>query len=251
MALTTQQSQMLSVRAWLRWMTREKLLVEDPSADLHLPTTPYKLPRVLSADEIEKILHAAPLHLSTGIRDRALLETLYSTGIRRTELIRLELADVDWNRELIAIRQGKGRKDRVIPIGERALAWIDKYLWEARSRFATADSQPVVFLTSTGQLFTPNHLSGLVHRYVSRALPGCGGACHVFRHSMATLMLEGGADIRFIQQMLGHAKLSTTQIYTHVSIRMLKQVHTSTHPAAKLRAYVRQELLTGKSVAVA
>ena len=131
---------------------------------------------------------------------------------------------------------GKGRRDRVVPVGERALAWFDKYLHEIRPELAIDPDDGTVFLTAEGEPFSPNHLSALVRDYVEGAATGKSGACHLFRHTMATLMLEGGADIRYIQQMLGHAKLDTTQIYTHVSVRMLKEIHSATHPGAKLDA---------------
>lgn len=121
-----------------------------------------------------------------------------------------------------------------MPVGERALVWLDKYLAQARSTIATKIDAGIVFLTSAGAAFTPNHLSWAVRRYVRAANIGKNGACHLFRHTMATLMLEGGADTRYIQEMLGHARLDTTQIYTHVSVRMLKHVHSCTHPAAKI-----------------
>ena len=169
-----------------------------------------------------------------GIRDRALLEFLYSTGIRRMELLHLKLYDVDQKHGLVTIREGKGRRDRVVPVGERALAWLDRYLTKLRPSLVLKPDDGVVFLTSLGAPFTPNHLSWLARRYVRAAEIGKSGACHIFRHTMATLMLEGGADIRYIQAMLGHVRLDTTQIYTHVSIRMLKQIHSATHPAARL-----------------
>jgi integrase/recombinase XerD len=124
----------------------------------------------------------------------------------------------------------------VVPVGERALAWLDKYLHEIRPELAIDPDDGTVFLTAEGEPFSPNHLSALVRDYVEAAATGKSGACHLFRHTMATLMLEGGADIRYIQQMLGHAKLDTTQIYTHVSVRMLKEIHSATHPGAKLEA---------------
>ncbi len=124
----------------------------------------------------------------------------------------------------------------MVPVGERALAWLDKYLHEVRLDLAIDPDDGTVFLTAEGEPFSPNHLSALVRDYVEAAETGKSGACHLFRHTMATLMLEGGADIRYIQQMLGHAKLDTTQIYTHVSVRMLKEIHSATHPGAKLEA---------------
>ncbi|MGH3266261.1 MAG: tyrosine-type recombinase/integrase [Trebonia sp.] len=125
-----------------------------------------------------------------------------------------------------------GRKDRMIPTGERAAAWTGRYLADVRPRLAVEPDDGVLFLTVDGTAFSPDWLTGLVADYVKRSGVGKPGACHLFRHTMATLMLEGGADIRFIQQMLGHADISTTHIYTQVSLRQLRAIHTATHPAA-------------------
>lgn len=151
--------------------------------------------------------------------------------MRRIELVRLKLLDVDLERGTLMVRQGKGRKDRMIPIGDRALAWVNKYLGEVRPLLAMEPDEGYLFLTHKGESFAPIRLTQMVRDYVDAAQLGKVGSCHLFRHTMATLMLEGGADIRFIQQMLGHASLSTTQIYTQVSIRLLKQIHSATHPA--------------------
>ena len=124
----------------------------------------------------------------------------------------------------------------MVPVGERALAWLDLYLNGLRPEIVRKPDNGIVFLTTNGVPFTPNHLSWLARQYVKSAGIGKGGACHIFRHTLATLMLEGGADIRYIQAMLGHVRLDTTQVYTHVSIRMLKQVHAATHPAARLNS---------------
>ena len=129
------------------------------------------------------------------------------------------------------VRQGKGKKDRMIPIGDRALAWIDKYVTEARPSLSVEPDDGTLFLSNLGDSFSPGRLTQMVREYIDAANLGKRGSCHLFRHTMATLMLEGGADIRFIQQMLGHAELSTTEIYTQVSIRKLKEIHTATHPA--------------------
>ena len=166
-----------------------------------------------------------------GLRDRTLPEVFYSTGMRRMELAQLKLYDLDIERGTVMVRQGKGKKDRMIPIGERALAWVGKYLADARPKLVQEPDDGTLFLTNLSAAFTPNRLTQLVRDYVDKAELGKTGACHLFRHTMATLMLENGADIRFIQEMLGHAELSTTQIYTQVSIRKLKEIHTATHPA--------------------
>ena len=166
-----------------------------------------------------------------GLRDRTMLEAFYSTGIRRMEMANLKLFDLDAERGTIMVRQGKGKKDRMVPIGERALAWAAKYLADARPKLVQEPDDGTLFLTNLGEPFSPNRLTQLVREYVERAELGKTGACHLFRHTMATLMLENGADVRYIQEMLGHAELSTTQIYTQVSIRRLKEIHTATHPA--------------------
>ena len=134
------------------------------------------------------------------------------------------------------IRQGKGRKDRMIPIGERALAWVEKYKESARPELVSGRDDGTLFLSEWGEAFAPNAMTRLVRVYVEKSGVGKKGACHLFRHTMATLMLEGGADIRFIQAMLGHAELSTTEIYTQVSIRLLKSIHTATHPGRMAEA---------------
>ena len=133
-------------------------------------------------------------------------------------------------RGTVMIRQGKGKKDRLIPIGERALAWIEKYKDSARPELVGGRDDGTLFLSNLGGPFAPDRVTQLAKGYVDRSGVGKQGACHLFRHTMATLMLEGGADIRFIQAMLGHAELSTTEIYTQVSIQKLKAIHTATHP---------------------
>lgn len=223
------------LRTWFRWMARQNYILHNPASELELPKVGYRLPTVLTAAEVERVLAEPDIHEPLGLRDRALLETLYSTGIRRMEALSLKLYDLDRDRGTLTIRQGKGRKDRVVPIGERAIAWVEKYLGEARPRLALEPDEGTLFLTAQGEPFSLAHLSQTVRTHITAARIEKAGACHLLRHTMATLMLEGGADIRFIQEMLGHSKLASTQMYTRVSIRMLKQIHTATHPAARLR----------------
>jgi integrase/recombinase XerD len=170
-----------------------------------------------------------------GVRDRALLETLYSTGIRRGELRRLALADLDPAQGHLFVRQGKGGRDRVVPIGRRALGWIARYRAEVRPPHAARTGSATLFLTQRGRMFRDNRLSELVRRYVLAAGLGKAGSCHVFRHAVATLLLENGADLRVVQEILGHAHLATTALYTHVAIGRLKVVHTASHPAERRR----------------
>ena len=227
-----QHTRLCSLRAWFKWLTQKRHVELNPASELELPKLGHRLPRhVLSLSEVETVINLPDVSEPLGIRDRAMLETLYSTGIRRMELAGLRLEDLDTERGVLTVRQGKGRKDRVIPIGARALAWTEKYRHQVRPRLLVDTSQTVLYLTRLGEPFSGSSLSVLVRNYVARAELGKTGSCHLFRHTMATLMHENGADIRFIQAMLGHVKLDTTEIYTQVSIRKLKEVHDATHPA--------------------
>ncbi|HXM11269.1 MAG TPA: site-specific tyrosine recombinase XerC [Terriglobales bacterium] len=231
----TQHSRLTPVRRWFRWLVRNNRILHNPASDLDLPRMEKRLPKtIFSADEVERVLILPDIATAVGLRDRAMLETFYSTGVRRKELVQLKLYNVDRERATLTIRQGKGKKDRMIPIGERALAWIEKYLREARPSLAVEPDDATLFLTQYGEPFHPDAMSNLARDYIAQANLGKSGSCHTFRHTMATLMLEGGADIRYIQQMLGHADLSTTEIYTHVAIRKLQQIHAATHPGALL-----------------
>jgi integrase/recombinase XerD len=225
-----------ALRTWFKWLTRSSRILYNPAADLDLPRMEKRLPRhILNAEEADRVMNTADVRSPVGLRDRALLETLYSTGMRRMELIGLELFDLDPERGTVMVRQGKGKKDRMIPIGERALSWVRKYQDEVRPTWVVSQDNKTLFLTQWGEAFTPNRLSQLVREHIRAAGINKTGSCHLFRHTMATLMLENGADIRFIQAMLGHSELSTTQIYTQVSIVKLKEIHTLTHPARGVR----------------
>ena len=240
LAVASQHARLAPLKVWFKWLAYRKYVATDPAAELELPRVEYKLPSVLNKDEAERVLSRPNVGEPLGIRDRAMLEILYSSGLRRMELLNLKLYDIDQKHGLVTVRQGKGKRDRVVPIGQRALAWLDVYLKSLRPEIAKKPDDGIIFLTSNGVPFTPNHLSWLARQYVKSAAIGKNGACHIFRHTMATLMLEGGADIRYIQAMLGHVRLDTTQIYTHVSIRKLKQIHETTHPAARLDSHSDQ-----------
>jgi integrase/recombinase XerD len=233
LSVPSQLQRLLPVRAWFKWLCRQNHLMANPAADLDLPRGEKRLPKhILNATEVERVLAGPDVSDPLGLRDRAILEVFYSTGMRRMELLNLKLHDLDAERGTVMVRQGKGKKDRMIPMGARAFAWVARYAEEARPKLLAGPDDGTVFLTSLGGRFEPGRLTQLVRDTVRAADTGKSGACHLFRHTCATLMLENGADIRFIQQQLGHAELSTTQIYTQVSIRMLKEVHTRTHPAA-------------------
>jgi integrase/recombinase XerD len=153
--------------------------------------------------------------------------------MRRMEVANLKLYDIDADRGAVMIRQGKGKKDRYIPISGRAVAWIHKYVCEARPELLGSVGDGTVFLTNLGEPFHRAHLTTLVRVYLAKSKIGKMGGCHLWRHTVATLMLENGADIRVIQELLGHAKISTTELYTRVSINLLKQVYLATHPGAQ------------------
>jgi integrase/recombinase XerD len=232
MSLNTQHNRLQGLRSFFRWLTRQHLLPFNPASEIELPRLGQRLPRhVLSPAEVESILSQPDLRTAAGLRDRAILETFYSTGMRRRELALLDLEDVDLERGLVRIRYGKGDKQRLVPLGSRAASWLDKYLQEVRPRLVQDPQERAVFVSLLGPALSPDWLSRRVSRYVGAAGLGPIGSCHLFRHSMATSMLDNGAELRFIQQMLGHEQLTSTQIYTHVAVAKLKQVHAATHPA--------------------
>jgi integrase/recombinase XerD len=232
LSVTAQLGLLLPLQAWFKWMTKQNHLLYNPAADLDLPRKPKTLPKgLLSVPEVESVLNAADASTSEGIRARAILETLYSTGIRRMEVVNLKLYDVDTERGALMVRLGKGAKDRLVPLGARACAWVAKYRDEVRLALAAGAAQQTLFLDDDGEPFDPGRLGDLVKRHLEAAGIAQPGACHLFRHACATHMLENGADIRFIQAMLGHEKLTTTQIYAQVSLTKLKEIHEATHPA--------------------
>ena len=231
-----------AIRYWLRWMVKQGRLLMNPATDLDLPRKEKRLPKaILSASEMERVLAVPDVRMPLGLRDRAILETFYSTGMRRMELIGLTVYSIERERGTVLIRQGKGKKDRLIPIGERAMLWIEKYLSSARPELVKGRDDGTLFLDSFGEPFLPVPMTNLMRSYMEKSGVKKPGSCHLWRHTVATLMLENGADIRFIQAMLGHAVISTTQIYTQVSIRHLKDIHTATHPA-KLPEAVQRRL---------
>jgi len=228
-----QHNHLVSVRGWMKWLAKHNHILYNPAAEIELPPIGQHLPKqVLSPTEAETVLNQANVREVLGLRDRAIMEVFYSTGMRRMELGNLQVYDLDTDKRTVLIRQGKGKKDRVLPIGERAAAWTVHYLEHVRPELMTAVHRTTLFVTRDGLPFSTQRLSDLVRSYVRKAELSKTGGCHLFRHSMATSMLENGADIRFIQAMLGHASLETTEIYTRVSIQKLRQIHDATHPAS-------------------
>jgi integrase/recombinase XerD len=235
LAIGTQRSRLGALQQFFAWLCRENVLLANPAADLELPRKPPpSLPRTLSLAEVERILGQPDTSDPLGIRDRAILETFYGSGLRRAELVHLDLGDLDRARGVVLVRQGKGGKDRLCPLGAQALAWIENYLEKCRPLLEVNPSEQALFLSGYGERLTPGYLGNWVARVIDQADLGKTGGCHLLRHACATHLLEGGADIRFIQQLLGHAKLDTTQIYTAVTITQLREVHARCHPRARV-----------------
>jgi integrase/recombinase XerD len=228
----TQASYLIAVRRWFAWLGGEGILPKVMGEKMELPKEEQRLPtNVLNAAQVETILGLADVSTPLGLRDRAMMETFYSTAIRCGELVELEVYDLDRQRRSLVVRQGKGRKDRVLPIGRRALLWLEKYLADVRPRFVERTNSTRLFVSIHGRPFLRSNVSLLVRNYFDLAGIRQRGSCHLLRHTAATLMMENGADLRSLQELLGHARVNTTQIYTHVSIQRLKEVHERTHPA--------------------
>lgn len=231
----TVQHLLVSVNVFLAWLVREQVIATNPFSTLEMPRKEHRLPRaVLSAAEVATILAVPDLRTPRGLRDRAIVEMLYSTGLRRMELCRLDLSQVDTVQRLVRVEQGKGKKDRLIPVGEATLQWVARYLRNSRPKFKPADDEQALFLNYFGQRLSEQVLGSTVRKLVCRANLGKSGACHLFRHAFATGLLRNGCDLRHIQAMLGHASLETTQLYTHLDTAQLQLAHRRFHPGHQL-----------------
>lgn len=243
LTVATQVQRLVPVAQFFSWLRRTGRLGANPAADMTMPRPDRRLPEAtLSAVEMAAVLSAPLVSKPLGLRDRAVLEVFYSCGIRRNELIQLACRDVDYARGTVFVRCGKGSKDRYVPIGERALFWLRLYSELVRPHFVTDRFPNHLFLSSVGTPLCPDWLSRSVRHYIALAGIEKRGSCHLLRHTVATLMLEGGADIRYVAEMLGHTRLETTQRYTRVSIDRLRTVHASAHPAAGLGVAMATEL---------
>ena len=235
LAWSTQTKRLAAVRVFFSWCTKQRRILSNPASELVMPRQSHKLPAAtLTHDEAETVLSIPDTATAIGLRDRAVMEILYATAMRRGEVVGLDLPDVDLARRWLTLRDTKNRWDRVVPMGERAAAWLTRYLTEARPHLLFGDDPGAVFLATNGERLGATWLSGQVHRYIEASEVGKSGSCHLFRHSAATLMLEGGADIRYIQELLGHRDLSSTNIYTRVAPERLAAIHAATHPGARL-----------------
>ncbi len=235
LAWSTQAKSLVPVRSFFAWCTRTRRILYNPASELVMPRRDHSLPKaILNHDEVQTVFSVPDITTPLGLRDRVVLEVLYATAMRRGELVGLHLQDVDFTRNWLTLRQTKTRWDRVVPMGERAGLWLRRYLAESRPTLLCGPDPGVVFLAANGERLGPKWLSSQVRHYVRAADLGKTGSCHLFRHTAATLMVEHGADIRYVQELLGHRDLGSTQIYTRVAPERLAAIHAATHPGATL-----------------
>jgi integrase/recombinase XerD len=213
-----------TLKRFYRYCTREGRVAADPTLKLDPPKRPPRFPKTLSEADVEALLAAPDAGTPLGLRDRAMLETLYATGLRVSELVALRTFEVNLDAGVVRV-MGKGSKERLVPLGETAADWIERYL-KARKKTASQ----TLFITGRGGGMTRQAFWQLIRRYAARAMPGRKLSPHVLRHAFATHLINHGADLRVVQLLLGHADISTTQIYTHVARERLKVLHARHHP---------------------
>ena len=227
-ARTTSRS-LSSLRRFYRYLLRQGKIGSDPSLQVEMPKLPRSLPKSLSEADVEALLDAPDSAVSLGLRDRAMLETLYATGLRVSELVTLPLQGLSLDMGVVRV-MGKGSKERLVPLGEEAVNWLKQYLAEARADLLGGKVSNAVFVTQRGQAMTRQAFWYLIKRYAARAGLINSLSPHTLRHAFATHLLNHGADLRVVQMLLGHADISTTQIYTHVARERLKRLHATHHP---------------------
>lgn len=229
------QNNILSaVKQFMRFLHERDYIVSDPAKDIQYAKQPQKLPRsVLTPSEARKIIHAPDTKTVIGYRDRTILEVLYSSGIRKEEVNNLTLNDVDYHDGFLRIIEGKGKKDRIVPIGRIACRYLENYIKSVRPELIKDPYNNHLFLSLRGGRLSKNMVWELVKKYAKKAKIRKNVHPHTFRHSCATLMLKNKADLRTIQKLLGHTSLTSTQVYTHLSIADLKEVHKKCHPREK------------------
>jgi integrase/recombinase XerD len=218
-----------SLRRLYRYLLRESRIKTDPTLQIASPKLPRSLPKSLGEDEVVSLLNAPDTDQLLGLRDRAMLETLYATGLRVSELVGLKVSEVSLQ-EGVVRATGKGSKTRLVPLGEEALDWISRYLGESRLLILEGQLSDSLFVTQRGSAMTRQAFWYLIKRYARLAGIAKPMSPHVLRHAFATHLLNHGADLRVVQMLLGHADISTTQIYTHVARERLKQLHAQHHP---------------------
>lgn len=219
-----------TLKSFFRFLVMEGYLQHNPVVGFSAPKAWRTLPDFLTIEEMEKLLAQPDLNTSRGLRDRALLELMYATGVRVSEVINLKIADLHFGEGFLICR-GKGNKERIIPVGQTALSFIQEYLRQVRPHWVKDDS-PILFISSWGKGLTRQAVWKIIKKYCLQAGIKCKLSPHVLRHSFATHLLERGADLRSVQLMLGHSQITTTQIYTHVTQARLRRVYDQFHPRA-------------------
>ncbi len=234
LSISTQVQRLIAVTTFLKRMYYFKIIKSNFFEYFKLPRLPQRLPmNIPDGDELEVVLNQTSTNISLGLRDRAIIEVHNATGIRRCELTNLDIRDVDFKYQLLNIRKGKGNNDRCVPIAKRALEWIFKYMKKLRPKLSTFETGNALFINQLGKRINNRKLTDLVGKYMRRSGLRDKGSCHLFRHASATNMLRAGANIRYVQEFLGHKHISSTQRYTHIAINDLSKVYKETHPAAK------------------
>ena len=218
-----------SLKRFYQYLLRMGRMKNDPSQHLDAPRKPQRFPKTLSEADVESLLAAPDTEAPLGLRDRAMLEVLYASGLRVSELVGLKVASVSEDMGLVRV-MGKGAKERLVPLGEEALMWVQRYMRGARMELLAGRASDYVFVTRRGGPMTREAFWHLLKRQATQAIPGKALSPHTLRHAFATHLLNHGADLRVVQMLLGHSDISTTQIYTHVARERLKSLHQKHHP---------------------
>lgn len=230
-AVTTVSRHLATLKAFFRFLTQEGIIGINPTAKLETPKTAYRLPRVMQEKEVEKLLEQPRTNKPAGLRDKAMLELLYATGMRVTELVSLDMDQINLDAGFL-LCIGKGSKERIIPFGSIASKYLKEYLEFGRRELVGKKTSNALFLNHLGTRLTRQGFWKILKKYVNEAGIKTNVTPHTLRHSFATHLLEHGADLRAVQEMLGHSDISTTQIYTHITQKRLKEVYDETHPRA-------------------
>jgi integrase/recombinase XerD len=229
----TRNRYLAAIRGFHKYLLEEKIIYQDITELVELPKVKRKFPSVLTYEEIDKLFNSIDTFNPIGIRDRSMIEVLYSCGLRVSELINLKKRDIIKKEEIVRIF-GKGNKERLVPIGKYALNWLDKYFTDARGLLSKDINEDIVFLNSKGKKLTRMGVWWLLDNYAKQINLSVNIYPHIFRHTFATHLLEGGADLRVVQELLGHSSINTTQIYTHISNQYIREEYVKFHPRAKL-----------------
>jgi integrase/recombinase XerD len=226
---STTSRELSTLKRFYRFALRQGKIADDPTLKIDAPKLPRSLPKSLTEEDVEKLLAAPPAEEALGLRDKTMLETLYASGLRVSELVTLKVPQVSEDMGVVRV-MGKGSKERLVPLGEEALSWIRRYLREARPALLGGRTSDDLFVTTRGAAMTRQAFWYLLKRYALQAGLGKPISPHTLRHAFATHLLNHGADLRVVQLLLGHSDISTTQIYTHVARERMKQLHAKHHP---------------------